>query len=266
MQTSNVYPALTRLTTATCIKESSRVPSSTSFVCDMIYCPRPWFWYVFQRRSLQRGFLCVHVIARAPTCPIFQSFVCLCETSLSNYKPIIHFKRSYMHNHAFYVLIHLMILLYHTYMLHSQSQLSIQLSLHFQFSSISTFNSVQFQSPIQLNFNFQLNSISISIQPNFNFQFNSISISNSIQFQLSIQCLCLYLWLFSTFNVSFNINFQFNSMSQSILIHSKFAFGPTIMAMSIFKSNQCQLTLNLYLFKSNSQFVSCYMSCYRSSG
>ena len=94
------------------------------------YCPQPWFRYVSQRRSLQRGFLCEYVAARATTCPIFQCFVCLCETSLSNYKPIMHFKHSYMHNHAFYVLIHLIILLYHTYMLHFQLQLSIQLSFH----------------------------------------------------------------------------------------------------------------------------------------
>jgi hypothetical protein len=31
MRTSNVYPALTRLAMATCIEESSKVPSSTSF-------------------------------------------------------------------------------------------------------------------------------------------------------------------------------------------------------------------------------------------
>lgn len=109
------------------------------------YCPQPWFWYVSQRQSLQRGFPCECVVARATTCPIFQCFVCLCETSLSNYKPIMHFKNSYMHNHAFYVLIQLMILLYHTYMLHFQSQFSIQLNVHFQFNSISISNSTQFQ-------------------------------------------------------------------------------------------------------------------------
>jgi len=142
MGTSNVYPALVRLAMATCIKESSKVPSSVSFVYVM--------WYISLIHgfdtSLNDGlseedFLCVYVIARATTCPILQCFVCLCETSLPNYKPIMHFKHSYMHNHAFYVLIHLIILLYHTYMLHFLSQ--------FLFNSISTSNSIQFELSIQ---------------------------------------------------------------------------------------------------------------------
>jgi hypothetical protein len=38
MRISNVYPALTRLSMATCIQESSKVPSSVSFVigCDAL--------------------------------------------------------------------------------------------------------------------------------------------------------------------------------------------------------------------------------------
>ena len=70
-------------------------------------------------------FPCKYVAARATTCPTFQCFVCLCEISLSSFKPIMHFKHSYMHSHAFYVLIHPIILLCHTYMLHFQFQFSI---------------------------------------------------------------------------------------------------------------------------------------------
>jgi hypothetical protein len=44
MRTSNVHPVLTRLAAATCIKESSKVPSSTSFEYVM--------WYI----ALSRGF------------------------------------------------------------------------------------------------------------------------------------------------------------------------------------------------------------------
>jgi hypothetical protein len=62
------------------------------WICEVIHCPRPWFRYVSQRRSLQREFLCVYVIARATTCPNFQCFVCLCGTSLPNCKPIMHFQ------------------------------------------------------------------------------------------------------------------------------------------------------------------------------
>jgi hypothetical protein len=115
MRTSNVYPALTRLATATCIQEPSKGPFFTSFTA---------LSHGFDT-SLNDGlskevFPCEYVAARATTCPIFQCFVCLCETLLSNCKPIMHFKHSYMHNHAFYVLIHPIILLYHTYMLHIQ--------------------------------------------------------------------------------------------------------------------------------------------------
>ena len=106
MRTSNVYPALTRLATATCIQGLSKGPSSTSFIA---------LSHGFDT-SLNDGlskevFPCEYVAARATTCPIFQCLVCLCEITLPNYKPIMHFKHSYMHNHAFYVLIHPIILL-----------------------------------------------------------------------------------------------------------------------------------------------------------
>jgi hypothetical protein len=147
------------------------------------YCPQPWFSYVSQRRSLQRGFRCEYVVARAITCPIFRRFVYLCETSLSNCKPIMHFKHSYMHNHAFYVLIRLIILLYHAYMLHSQFHFSIQLNLHsqsistfnsIQFNSISISNSTQFQFPVSIQSQFQFNSIS-TVKLNSISTFNPIS-------------------------------------------------------------------------------------------
>jgi hypothetical protein len=223
MRTSNVYPALARLETATCIKESSKVPSPASFV-RMMYCPQPWFRYVSQRRSLQRGFPCAYVVARATTCPIFQCLVCLCEITLPNYKPIMHFKHSYMHNHAFYVLIHLMILLYHTYMLHFQSQfqfnsisISIQLNLNSQFNSISTLNSVSTLRTMHMPISIfllksHLNSMSMSMPMSiflFSSQFNVyvyayvyISVKLSIQFYVYVYicvsvklCLCLYLCL-----------------------------------------------------------------------
>ena len=121
MRTSNVYPALTRLATATCIHGLSEGPSSTSFIAlshGFDTSPNDGI-------SKEVFFPCEYVAARATTCPIFQCLIRLCETSLSNCQPIMHFKHSYMHNHAFYVLIHSIILLCHTYMLHFQFQLSI---------------------------------------------------------------------------------------------------------------------------------------------
>jgi hypothetical protein len=49
------------------------------------------------------------------------------------------------------------------------------------------------------------------------------------------------------FNFQCLLQCQLSIQFKSILIHSQFALGPTIMVMSIFKSNQYQLTLNLYL-------------------
>jgi hypothetical protein len=110
------------------------------------YCPQPWFRYVSRRRSLQKSFFpCEYVAARATTCPIFQCFVCLCETSPSNCQSIMHFKHSYMHNHAFYVLIHPIILLYHTYMLHIQlSTAKFNASFHSP-TSIPIMSTVKFE-------------------------------------------------------------------------------------------------------------------------
>jgi hypothetical protein len=192
MRTSNVYPALTRLTMATCTKESFKVPFSADFVYVI--------WYValshgfdtfFQRQSLQIRFPCEYVIARATTCPIFQCFVCLCEISLLNYKPIMHFKHSYMHNHAFYMLIHLMILLCHTYMLHFQSQFQFNSISNFQFNSLSTLNSMfmSMSMPVSL-LNSQFNVyVYIYVYVSDCFQ---LSISLAISTFNPIQCLNQY--------------------------------------------------------------------------
>jgi hypothetical protein len=52
---------------------------------------------------------------------------------------------------------------------------------------------------------------------------------------------------------------QLSIQFKSKLIHSQFAFGPTIMVMYVFKSNQCQSTLNLYLVKSILQCILLYV-------
>jgi hypothetical protein len=120
MRTSNDYPALTRLATATCIQEPSKGPPLQVLLPSAMVLIR-----LATTVSPKRFFPYEYVAARATTCPIFQCLVCLCEIFLSSYKPIMHFKHSYMHNHAFYVLIHPIILLYHTYMLHIQLSMSM---------------------------------------------------------------------------------------------------------------------------------------------
>ena len=119
-------------------------------------------------------------------CPIFQCLVCLCEIFLSSYKPIMHFKHSYMHNHAFYVLIHPIILLYHTYMLHIQlSTAKFNTSFNSP-TSIPNHVNCQIRSNFQSQFQFQLsNSKQFPISNvNSNLNFN-VKLSNSTQCQLS---------------------------------------------------------------------------------
>jgi len=53
----------------------------------------------------------VYVRARAITCPIFRCFVCLCEIVSTNCQPSCISKHPYMHNHASYMLMHLIKLL-----------------------------------------------------------------------------------------------------------------------------------------------------------
>jgi hypothetical protein len=119
-------------------------------------------------------FPCEYVAARATMCPIFQCLVCLCEISLPNYQPIMHSKHSYTHNHASYVLIHPIILLYHAYMLHVQLS-TVKFSLNFNSNS-----------NCQIQFNVKLsNSKQFPISHvNSNLNFN-VKLSNSTQFQLS---------------------------------------------------------------------------------
>jgi hypothetical protein len=171
MRTSNVYPALTRLATATCIQEPSKGPSSTSFIA----LSHGFDTSRSDGLSKEVFFPCEYVTARATTCPNFQCLVYLCEASLSNCQPIMHSKHSYMHNHAFYVLIHPIILLYHTYMVH------IQLS------------TVKFNTNCQTQFQFQFQlSISISI-PTFKSCQMSMSMSmliSNVNVNVKCQCQC----------------------------------------------------------------------------
>ena len=65
--------------------------------------------------SPEEELLQIYVRARAITCPIFQCFVCLCEIMSANCQSSCISKHSYMHNHASYVLIHLIKLLCYSY-------------------------------------------------------------------------------------------------------------------------------------------------------
>ena len=74
---------------------------------DIAPCPQQWFRCVFQRRYLQREISQAYVRAWAITCPIFQCFVHLCEVVSARCQPSCTSKHSYMHNHASYMLMHL---------------------------------------------------------------------------------------------------------------------------------------------------------------
>jgi hypothetical protein len=116
----------------------------------------------------KRGFSPVNMLQheplRAQSSNVSSAFEkLLCQIA----KPIMHFKHSYMHNHAFYVLMHPIILLYHTYMLH------IQLSTAKFNQSFNCQTQFQLSIPIS-NSTVKSNSISIvKIQSNLNFNNNS---------------------------------------------------------------------------------------------
>jgi hypothetical protein len=261
MRTSNVYPALTRLATATCIQEPSKDLSFTSFIALS-----HGFDTSLNDDLSKEVFPCEYVAARATTCPIFQCFVCLCEASLSNYKPIMHFKHSYMHNHAFYVLIHPIILLCHTYMLHILSnsiQFPISNQFQFQFQSkLQLSNSISIsiliptvksnsncQIQIQLSNSMQ-SPITISNQSNcqircnlqsqfqFNVKFEAISISMSnVNVNIQSQCQCQF-----QFSIQFqsNLNVNCNSPIQCLCLCSISTFNLSFNFNFQFNSNQCQ--------------------------
>jgi len=65
--------------------------------------------------SPEEELLQVYVRARAITCPTFQCFVCLCEIMSANCQSSCISKHSYMHNHASYMLMHLIKLLCYSY-------------------------------------------------------------------------------------------------------------------------------------------------------
>jgi len=65
--------------------------------------------------SPEEGPLQIYVRARATTCPIFQWFVCLCETVSTNCQSSCIPKHSYMHNHASYMFMHLIKLSCYSY-------------------------------------------------------------------------------------------------------------------------------------------------------
>jgi hypothetical protein len=102
-----------------------------------------------------------------------------------------------------------------------------------------------------------------------NFQFNAyVSFNLNSQFNIYVDVyVCIYVSV-KTFNsfpclcLHFQSLFQrqlSNFMSPSMLTHSQFASRPMIMVMSIFKSNQCRSTLNLYLAKSSFPCILLYV-------
>ena len=71
--------------------------------------------YLRTTASPEGELLQVYVRARAVTCPIFQCFVRLCEILSTNCQSSCISKHSYMHNHAFYMFMHLIKLLCYSY-------------------------------------------------------------------------------------------------------------------------------------------------------
>ena len=71
--------------------------------------------YLQTTTSPEEELLQVYVRARAITCPIFRCFVCLCEIVSTSCQSSCISKHSYMHDHASYVLMHLLKLSCYSY-------------------------------------------------------------------------------------------------------------------------------------------------------
>ena len=89
---------------------------------------------------------------RAITCPIFQCFVCLCEIVSTNCQSSCILEHSYMHNHAFYVFMHLIKLLCYSYAFAFSIPLLISIKIN------------------HVNFKFLLPTISVCCHVNFKIQ------------------------------------------------------------------------------------------------
>jgi len=99
--------------------------------------------------SPEEELLQVYVRTQAITCPIFQRFVCLCEIMSANCQPSCISKHSYMHNHASYVLIHLIKLLCNSYT--SAFSIPMLISLKINHVNFKFNQSCQFQNPTVLS-------------------------------------------------------------------------------------------------------------------
>jgi len=71
-----------------------------------------------------------YVRARAITCPIFRSFICLCEIVSSSCQPSCTSKHPCMHNHASYMLMHLIKLLCYSYTFAFSIPMSISVKIN----------------------------------------------------------------------------------------------------------------------------------------
>ena len=80
--------------------------------------------------------------ARATTRPIFQCFVCLCEIMPINCQPSCISKHSYMHNHAFYMFMHLIKLSCYSYTFAFSIPMSISVKINHVNSKFITVMSI----------------------------------------------------------------------------------------------------------------------------
>jgi len=121
--------------------------------------------------SPEEELLQVYVRARAITCPIFQWFVRLCEIMSTNCQSSCISKHSYMHNHASYMLMHLLKLSCCSYasalsipMINLNQNQSCQFQIRnchdnfkiqqsCQFQTLATFSKFKLLPSCQVNFN-----------------------------------------------------------------------------------------------------------------
>ena len=118
--------------------ELFRLSCSTIFTAS---CLQHWSRRIFKLRHPQKRNFCICVRARAIACPIFRCFVCLCEIVSTNCQSSCIPEHSYMHNHASYVFMHLIKLLWYSYASASSIPMLISIKINrvdFKFLLLTT--------------------------------------------------------------------------------------------------------------------------------
>jgi len=158
---------------------------------DLTPCPQQWSWCVFKRRHPpEEELLQVYVRTRAITCPIFQCLVCLCEVMSANCQSSCISKHSYIHDHASYVLIHLIKLLCYSYAF--AFSIPILISVKINHVNFKFNQSCQFQIQSIMSISNSINHANFKIQQSCRLQALAVLSNSSSCIHVKSISICFY--------------------------------------------------------------------------